>query len=778
MRKVGFLKRAAAAALSLLLVVGGIPSSVLAAEDEPASVSFEVENEIEGEKPAEPAQFTFIMERSDENGANDPLQDKLTLNINGEDTATFGPIKYTEPGTYVYTISEVQGNVPGYIYNYYNSSYRVEVNVRRDANGKLQATAKEYKIGEDGKSEISNFVNLYETPTVSMKFLKADADTNEPLAGASLKVVDSTDNSTVAQWTSTAEAYTIEELIVGHKYQLVETQAPEGYEIADPVDFDVTTDSEDQTITMVDKKTPVKTVSVGFQKVDADTQQPLSGAVLSVVKITDNGDESVAEWTTDGTVHTIEGLIVGQEYRLTELSAPSGYSIAEEIVFTVTEDSNMTITMADKKLPQEPEQPKETKVTMNFQKTNEAGEGLAGAQLRVVDVTDADNHTIMDSWTSDGNVHTITNKLIVGHTYRLVEIQAPEGYEYAADVEFTVSAESENQTISMADTAKPQEVLKGSVTVTKQLTLGNNVKIAPEDRQRFYIALFDDADCTRRVTEIMPLDFERDSTVSVAFDELEPGKTYYLGEVEVNGIKLVSGVIENVVFSTDFIQGQAVTASAQAGEASLTFNNEFQEIPQHFYREGELNITKSLVDASGNAVNASTTFYAGIFADSEFTKLSDQVSTNILPLQLNGTSQVSGTVKTVLPESGALKLYVTEVDANGTPVSANSGFAYEVTVNGSAVSMDANNTSAAVTIINKMKPSTPVETNPQTESETETKTSAATGTTTGTGTTGTTASSVKTGDETPTELYTILLAGAAVILLVLVEIRRRRSRNA
>ncbi len=40
-------------------------------------------------------------------------------------------------------------------------------------------------------------------------------------------------------------------------------------------------------------------------------------------------------WTSGDTPHSITGLTVGKTYRLTEVSAPSGFQVAESILFTV-----------------------------------------------------------------------------------------------------------------------------------------------------------------------------------------------------------------------------------------------------------------------------------------------------------------------------------------------------------------------------------------------------------------------------------------------------------
>jgi hypothetical protein len=79
-------------------------------------------------------------------------------------------------------------------------------------------------------------------PPVVVSFSKVD-DKGNMLEGATLRVEDTEGNVVIPEWISTDEPYVSEgELVIGHTYRLVEVKAPDGYAVANPIEFTVTDD--------------------------------------------------------------------------------------------------------------------------------------------------------------------------------------------------------------------------------------------------------------------------------------------------------------------------------------------------------------------------------------------------------------------------------------------------------------------------------------------------------------------------------------------------------
>lgn len=61
--------------------------------------------------------------------------------------------------------------------------------------------------------------------------------------------------------------------------------------------------------------------------------------------------------------------------------------------------------------------------------------------------------------------------------------------------------------------------------------------------QTFYVALYEDENCTKLASEIKALTFKNSTSETVTFEGVEPNKTYYVGECTKDGVRYLSGVV-------------------------------------------------------------------------------------------------------------------------------------------------------------------------------------------------------------------------------------------
>jgi LPXTG-motif cell wall-anchored protein len=148
----------------------------------------------------------------------------------------------------------------------------------------------------------------------------------EAIEGAVLQLIDK-DGKVVKEWTTTKVAYEIgAELVAGETYTLHEKSAPPGYLLAEDITFTVPLDGKKQEITMVDAPT-----SVEIEKKDKDTAKPVYNAVLQVL---DEDGTVMDEWTTDGTIHEVKGILTaGKKYIIHEKTTPVGYKQSDDVSF-------------------------------------------------------------------------------------------------------------------------------------------------------------------------------------------------------------------------------------------------------------------------------------------------------------------------------------------------------------------------------------------------------------------------------------------------------------
>ena len=285
---------------------------------------------------------------------------------------------------------------------------------------------KEFIVPEDGSAITVTMVNNYTHESI----IKIDEEGN-PLSGAVLQILDK-DNKVIDEWTSSEEPHDVKgKLVHGETYILREVSVPDGYVISEDIKFIATsTDKENpDVITMIDKKTVTT-----FSKTDITGENELPDAHI-VVK--DEEGNIVDEWTSTDEKHIIKGLIVGKTYTMIETISPNGYVVANDVKFTVNENGITEVNMKD------------DTTKYRFIKTSEDGKALEGAVLQIVD----EEGNEIAKWTTTDKPYELIGKLVVGKTYTLKELSAPDGYQKADDITFTVENTGDLQTITMVDKA-------------------------------------------------------------------------------------------------------------------------------------------------------------------------------------------------------------------------------------------------------------------------------------------------------------------------------------
>jgi pilin isopeptide linkage protein len=145
--------------MALLLTVTALPFRAFADGLPGAAVSIGAEVQIEGDKPQQDADFTFVLAAED---ASSPMPDSDTVTIHGAGKVTFGEIKYSKVGVYEYTVRQLDNKLSGYTYD--SKVYDVNVIVSRDEDGNLITATTIQKVGSRAKNDEMLFINTYTIP--------------------------------------------------------------------------------------------------------------------------------------------------------------------------------------------------------------------------------------------------------------------------------------------------------------------------------------------------------------------------------------------------------------------------------------------------------------------------------------------------------------------------------------------------------------------------------------------------------------------------------------
>ena len=551
------------------------------------------------------------------------------------------------------------------------------------------------------------------------------------------------------------------------------TELPK-YAAGKEIVYTVSEDAVPGYITSVNGNNLINTItSVKVSKVDITDHKELAGAHIQIL---DKDGNIIDEWDSTWEAHEVTGLKTNEQYTLRETVAPDGYTVTSDTTFTLKEDGTVdkdntqTTVSDDGTLLVE-----DSKTSVKVSKVDIAdGKELEGAHIQVID----EDENIVAEWDSTKEPHVIEG-LKTDKKYILRETVAPTGYELTNDTTFVLKADG------TVDTEKTTTVSKdGVLLVQDKLATGQSIAVTKKlttitgdlraMNQTFYVALYSDEACTQRVSDVKAIEFKNASSSTVVFNEnIEVNKDYYIAECSQDGTAQSMGALaDGTMYEAKFNNGNKATVKEANGTTTVYFDNVFSSIPDGYYKQGKLTITKKLLGADGNAKKSDNVFYAGIFDDADYTQLSTQVSQNIVKLDLAGGSEVSQVIKIGLDVNKTVTLYVTETDSNGKPVAGTSGFAYKVSVDGSTVTIDEANENASVTITNTENPTTTKTTKTTTEESGNESGSSASSHSMSSST-----KAPKTGDDTPIAMYVIILIAAAALIVFGFEKRRRSNRK-
>ena len=253
------------------------------------------------------------------------------------------------------------------------------------------------------------------------------------------------------------------------KYIVKEIRAPLGYYVnEEPMEVTFTYDG--QAVQVLESTCTDKPTEMWVSKRDLTNDEELPGATL-IIK--DTKDNVVDTWVSTDTPHRVTGLHFDEEYTLTEKRPADGYAVADDIVFRLERktdadghelDEADVYYLKDKKklwiIPWEEWEllddatviMKDDITRVQISKVDIAtGKELPGAELVIKDK----DGNMVAQWVSEDKPHYI-EKLPAGD-YTLTEITAPNGYQLAESIAFTVLPTGELQTVVMKDARIPEE---------------------------------------------------------------------------------------------------------------------------------------------------------------------------------------------------------------------------------------------------------------------------------------------------------------------------------
>lgn len=373
------------------------------------------------------------------------------------------------------TTTEVH-RVPASVLEVGTTYYLVE---ETTPNGYGYAEPISFVVNADGSITTSG---EYKSQTIVMRDRSIDLSISKnangvtgELSGATFAVYDE-NHVEIDRWISGTTAHKVTGLNAPEsgyaEYTLRELSAPDGYLVAEDVTFAVSADGQVYTVTenngvksyqsitgnkiiVTDVVKPIQTIYI--RKTDAVTGLELAGAEFAIydgsgiptplVTWTSNGRPK--SFSIDaGVTESENSLKPNKTYVLREISAPQGYVTAEAITFEVDSAGNIQIVDGDSdclNTIKDTITVKNNNISLKIRKQTGFGTLLKGAELRISEYNSSTNQvgTEIVTFTSGNLTPTIIDGSLLktNQAYVLQELTAPDGYQLADDIVFTINSD-------------------------------------------------------------------------------------------------------------------------------------------------------------------------------------------------------------------------------------------------------------------------------------------------------------------------------------------------
>ena len=446
--------------------IEGMSENKITMKDEKTQAKLILTKTIEGDIPKKDAQkITFKVTNQKTNNV-----DKYTLDDFSYDEVNKIWTKELDVLAGEYTVEETNSSIEGYTVK---TTYIINGQEVED-----QKT-ESIQIEDQGEGNVA-FKNSYTPKSYEVSIRKQDILNNEDIEGASLQIQNK-DTDEIISIDSSKDGQKVN---LGYgNYILTEITAPDGYKIANPIEFVVTKDRKVKINDKVVDEVIMKDQPIGKLVITKTIQGNLSKEQI--------GDSIKFEVTQNDTqkfhIYSLNDFIYDGNRWILELEENTGGYTVKELVddihgYTLVKTIYMIGNEVNEGKSVDVDVEKGTTATVAFENTyelttydvkvdkvdKENDEKIAGAELKVINQANEE----IAHWITDGK-NSYNLKLVPG-TYTLIEVNAPKGYEIAKPITFVVGKDGkvvdyQNNKIIMKDKAKPgklviAKIVKGNIS--------------------------------------------------------------------------------------------------------------------------------------------------------------------------------------------------------------------------------------------------------------------------------------------------------------------------